>query len=234
MGFSLTLMIYSAKVYDDVQPGLTLWYPEEIIRCGYINRRIQGVVEGDQVIPNIHLHHPEDIAGTALISLIFKRFPSYARVEGSAVYAPPFLLEGEYRNIDDMRAFYEGAYEEKQNAWLLHLKAGEHRLVPKGFGSPAYEVWPDLIVQSKHNAGHTQGKASEPDLLRGEPNRFVPCSELASWLASFWSLESTSRLVLEQNVRARVRLQSWQAQLTAYGAIGSKVLFVFRHCPERF
>jgi hypothetical protein len=227
-------MIHSAVL--DVSPGVTLWYPEEIIRCGYVSRQVQDLIENGHILPNVHLYDAQVVAGTALISLLFKRFPGYVREVGLAAFAPPYLLEGTYHTFDQMLAFYqcELPYWDVQEEWVSHLKAGEHRLTSKGFGGPVNEVWPNLIMQSKHNTGYARGVLSEPSLSRSELNCWVPCSEIAAWLESFWLLPSTSRLVLEKNPRARARLESWQAQLTAYGAIGSKVVFVFRDCPERF
>lgn len=233
MGFSLTLMIYSAVKRNDLAPGVVLWYPDEVLNCGYINRAVQGVIEFGNLLSNRYVEYPQSLAGTALTSLLLKRFPAYAREQGDKVFAPPFLLEGVYENISHIEDFYRCDYIDEQKGWLKRITTDEQRLVPKGFGGSYYEVWPNLLVQSKHNKNSHRNATSVHGFMDSRPSCWMPCCDLAAWVGLFWQEESTSRLRLETNLRARARLEGWQAQLAAYGAIGSKVLFVFEDYPER-
>lgn len=234
MGFSLALMIYSRVERDDIAPEVKLWYHDEVLNCGRINRQVQGVIEeGGKLPESYNVYHAHDIAGTALTSLLFKRFPTYARDQGQSIFAPPFLLEGTYGSVSEVSEFYERDSFDAQAQWLKNLTTGAERLVPKGFGGLWYDVWPNLIQQSRHNENDRSGATTVNGFIGSRPSCWIPCSELASWLKSFWQLESTSRLVLEKNARARARLEGWQAQLESYGTIGSRVLFVFEDYRER-
>lgn len=233
MGFSLTLMIYSAVERDDIAPGVKLWYPDEVLNCGYINRAVQSVIEFEKPLAGRYVEYPQSLAGTALTSLLLKRFPKYAREHGDAVFAQPFLLEGVYKNVDDVREFRQHAPFDIEAQWLKNLVTCSERLVPKGLGWSGYDIWPDLLKQSKHNENSRRDATTVSGFMASRPSCWMPCSELASWLVSFWQEESTSRLKLSENVRARARLEGWQAQLTAYGEINSNVLFVFEDYPER-
>lgn len=233
MGFGLTCMIYSPVARNDLAPGVVLWYPDEIFDCKYINRNIQAVIDdAEGEASNYYVEHPHTLVGTALITLLYKRFPAYAREHGASVFAPPFVLEKKFHHFKETAEYqrFGSIYSDDLKVWLKNLEAGDHRLLPKrGLQG---SMWPNLIEQTRHNTGKPDDVTTIKWFIGSCPFCWVPCRIAVDWFDEFWQQESTSRLVLEKNTRAKARLQGWHEQLRAYSHTGSFLVCVFREYGE--
>ena len=233
MGFSLTCMIYSPVKRDDLAPGVVLWHPDEVFDCKYINRQVQAVVDdGKNIEGDYYVENPHTLVGTAMITLLYKRFPGYAREQGKRIFAPPFLLEKMFRHNNEMFE-YQGRglkYHDDVRQWLKNLKAGGHRLLPKE--GMQGTMWPSLIEQTRHNNEDPDDVTEIKWFIGSCPFCWAPCSVVSDWLDDFWQRESTSRLMMDNHSRAKARLRGWHEQLRAYSVTGSYLICVFRSYNE--
>ncbi|MEM9337031.1 MAG: hypothetical protein AAGA35_04215 [Patescibacteria group bacterium] len=208
--------------------GVVFWYMDEILSCGYVDRTIQGALSENSELPDYAKYSPQNLAGTALISLLFKRVLSYERSVGTEYKAPPFRTRKgleTFRQIQDWRSLRLLA---RPDLPWEDISSGDQRLIPKRI-EYRYE-WPELLDQHKHNEAQTIDHQKSDDFI-SEPWTWIPAALLAEWIDEFWSLQSSSRLVLEKYARAQARMRGWQGQLEAYGKVGAKVVLVAEEFP---
>lgn len=220
MGFRLTCAICSPVLRHDIAPDVTFWYMDEILNCGYINRKVQGVIDGGRVFhAEQHVH---DIAGTAFISLLFKRFLSYYREMGQAANAPPFLFRQTLTTFDLVREWQQKKIDYSRELPWEELASGAHRIIALDRVFGRYQYWPDTIAQFRHNSSITN-KSQHTD-INGLPMSWIPCVVMTEWMNEFWEMSSTSRLQLDAHLRAKARLMGWHEQLRAYAPHGAYML----------
>lgn len=228
MGFSLTGAICSPVPVDELAPGAVMWLIDEILDFGYINRNIQGVIEGvTQTTGRVDVN-PADLAGTAFISLMFKRYLPYAKEYSGVIKAPPFWMKKGLDTFKQVREFAELPEYERAECPREDLHTEEHRILSKKVFYD--QEWPTLFNQFHHNKGEDAfGRKSDGFL--DFPYKWLPCGVVAGWVDELWVEESTSRRLLETSPRAQARLQGWQGQLAAYDQHGAKLLLVDQGYP---
>ena len=220
MGFSLTCAICCPVVSNHPVPNVTFWYMDEIIACGHVNRRVQVAIEEEKEI-DVARYSVHDIAGTALVSLLLKRFPALQRADPVAVRAPAFYFRQGLATHTEVQNYHSGSFP-NDHLWE-ELLPGSHRIVPeKGM----YGEWPDLLWQFVHNQNLDRVSERRDPLLGTSPMSWIPCSVVAVWLGEFWLLSSTSRLKLAENLRAKAKIESWQAAIQSYAKLGANLLVV--------
>lgn len=228
MGFSLTGAICSPVPADKLAPGAVMWLIDEILDFGYINRDIQGVIEG--VTPTVGRvdADPASLAGTAFISLMFKRYLPYAKENLGMTKAPPFWMKKGLDTFEQVREFSELPEYERAERSREDLQTEEHRILSK---KVFYDLeWPTFFNQFHHNKSE-DAFGRKGDGLLDFPYGWLPCGVVSGWIDELWVEESTSRRLLETSSRAQARLRGWQGQLAAYNQPGAKLLLVDQGYP---